>query len=96
MRDKTCPSEKAYMKRTLNPKDPVKNEVTVCKERGLFTEIAAKQCSIGESSDCRYDFMNYPDAIPEECFVYFSSKIEGSQMSQKEVLLNMHFLNKHV
>ena len=63
------------MKRTLNPKDPVKNEVQVCKERGLFTEFNLKQQPglLGDTNGCRYDFMNYPDAIPEECFVYFSN-----------------------
>ena len=50
---------------------------------------------LGEATGCRYDFMNYPDAIPEECFIYFSNKVEGAKMTQKELLLNMHFLNKH-
>lgn len=84
------------MKRTLNPKDPVKNEVHQCKERGMFNEIDGKQQGVlGDTNGCRYDFMNYPDAIPEECFIFFSNKVEGAQMTQKEVLLNMHFLNKH-
>ena len=95
-RDKTSLTEKGYMKRTLNPKDPVKNEVQQCKERGLFSEFNVKQQGmLGDTNGCRYDFMNYPDAIPEECFIFFSNKVEGTQMTQKEVLLNMHFLNKH-
>lgn len=76
------------MKNTINPKDPIRNEIGLCQSQAN---------SVGEVHDSlsKYDFMTYPDAIPEEVFVYFSSQVDMKQVTQKELILNMHFMNKH-
>lgn len=68
----------------MNPKDPIRNEVG-------SQEIGSE----ANDSLSKYDFMTYPDAIPEEVFVYFSSQVDMKQVTQKELFLNMHFMNKH-
>ena len=86
------------MKRTLNPKDPIKNEIQLCKmDRAALSSEFHNHDYKGTQgfSDCKYDFTNYPDAIPEECFVYFSKQAKQEALTQKEMLLNMHFMNKH-
>jgi len=46
-----------------------------------------------------YDFMNYPEAIPEEVFVYFGSQVDSledlQKVTQKEIFLNLHFMRHY-
>jgi len=42
----------------------------------------------------KYDFMNFPEAIPEEVFVYFGNKKDMKDlesMAERDLMLNMHF-----
>ena len=86
------------MKRTLNPKDPIKNEIHLCKMDTVTpnSEFHNHDKKVDKVySNCKYDFINYPDAIPEECFVFFGNQSKQDGLTEKEMLLNMHFMNKH-
>ena len=84
------------MKKTLNPQDPIKNEIHLSNKSGTVVKSFEESPPFTQNSDCRYDFTNYPDAIPEECFIYFSKKTQGTPLTEQELMLNMHFLNKHI
>ena len=60
------------MKRTLNPKDPIRNEVTNKDRPSPSSEFNAHPFTQG------YEYTNYPDAIPEECFVFFGNKTDNA------------------
>ena len=85
------------MKKTLNPKDPIRNEVASCKaDRVPQSELAMNKNFMKNLQGCRFDFTNYPDAIPEECFLYFGDRSNAETgLTQKEALLSQYFLNKH-
>ena len=50
------PREKALMRKTTNPKDPVRTEAN---EPDRVTKTF------------QYDMLNFPDALPEEAFIFF-------------------------
>jgi len=52
--------EESYLKKTINVKEPIKCEVDLCK---------ASTIENGQS----YDLMNFPNALPEEIFVFFGN-----------------------
>lgn len=81
-------TEQFYLKNTINPAEPIRSEVQLCRAQVEDIEV--------DEHHSKYDLLNYPHAIPEEVFVYFSAEHSNpNQMTKKEMLLNMHFLNKH-
>ena len=85
------------MKNSLNPKDPITNEVNLCKkDRISVSELKnSLSQSATQNNNCKYEFTNYPDAIPQECFVYFGLRAQAKQLTNQEMMMHMHFLNKH-
>lgn len=39
--------------------------------------------------------MSFPEAIPEEIFVYFGKKINSNTLNNRERLLNQHFFHHY-
>jgi hypothetical protein len=40
--------------------------------------------------------INFPNAIPEEVFVYFGNQENSDKASYKEMILNFHFMHKQM
>lgn len=61
------------MKKTNNPDVPTKDEVTSFGKHSATLKRGSLNDSVIQPTPKSFDFMNYPEAIPEEVFVYFSS-----------------------
>ena len=85
------------MKKTANPDAPLKDEAKILGRHCALKRVSPNDPSAKESAQS-YDFMNFPEAIPEEVFVYFGNQVESmkdlEKVSQREIFLNLHFM-KH-
>ena len=78
---------RSYMKKTSNPDAPIKDEVktlskTSCNHATL-KRGSLNNSSVSPAQSFNYDFMNYPEAIPEEVFVYFGSQVDSLEDLKK-------------
>ena len=92
---------RSYMKKTSNPDAPIKDEVQTLSKANSATlrKGGLNNSSVLPTQHLSYDFMNYPEAIPEEVFVYFGSQVDSledlKKVTQREIFLNLHFMRHY-
>ena len=73
------------MKNTVNPCAPIVDE-----SRNFYASP-----NISGQQGQNQEFINYPDAIPEEVFVYFGNQVgleDLKKITHHEMFLNLHFM----
>ena len=85
-----------FMKKTVNPNEALKDELS--QQEQNYSNTASLVYDNQEVTQCqKYDFMNFPEALPEEVFIYFGNQVgkrDYKTMEEREILLNLHFF-KH-
>ena len=94
------------MKKTANPDAPIKDEVQTLGNKSGGNSTLKRNNSLNNASvrpaahqKLNYDFINFPEAIPEEVFVYFGSQVDSledlKKVTQREIFLNLHFMRHY-
>ena len=88
------------MRKTNNPDVPMKDEVGYLGKHGnLNNKRGSTNDAAIQPIQNNYDFMNYPEAIPEEVFVYFGNQVgcmeDLKKATQREIHLNLHFMRHY-